>query len=119
MYRLNGTEAGAGFELTLEDYGGSTAIVPQDIILFTFVSESGDTEEPGYQLMDAEIAGNVGVELRSNETRTLWKRYAFTDAGEEMKYLSVTTYNDGVPGVIRFALKPDVAAATDARGAER
>ena len=38
----------------------------------------------------------------------LYKRYRYSNAGEEMKYLVVTTYNDGVPGRILFELESDV-----------
>ena len=113
VYKLQGTEAGAGFELTLENYVGSATIIPQNIIKIAFVSESGETENLGYQLMDAEIAGNLEVELMSNEPKTLWKRYTYTNAGEEMEYLQVSTYKNGMVENILFELESDVAPTPD------
>ena len=115
VYKLQGTEAGAGFDLTLHDYAGTATIVPQNIIRITFRSESGETENPGFQLMDKEIAGQTDVSVKPNVTTNLWKRYAFTNAGEEMKYLAVTTYNDGVDQTILFELKSNVAPTPDPR----
>ena len=69
QYKLQGDEAGAGFELVLNDYTGQAAIVPQNVIDVSLRSESGNTVERGYQLMDAEIAGNYGVALTTNTPR--------------------------------------------------
>ena len=66
-------------------------------------------------LMDKEIAGQTDVSVKPNVTTNLWKRYAFTNAGEEMKYLAVTTYNDGVDQTILFELKSNVAPTPDPR----
>ena len=97
QYKLQGNEAGAGFELMLNDYTGEATIVPQNVIDVSLRSESGNTVERGYQLMDAEIAGNYGVALTTNTPKMLYKRYQYSNAnGEEMAYLVVTTYNDGV-----------------------
>ena len=113
VYKLQGTEAGAGFELTLNNYTGTATIIPQNIIKIAFVSESGNTENLGFQLMDAEIAGNLEVALQTNVPKMLWKRYTFSNAGEELKYLAVTTYNNGVPQTYLFELKSSVAPTPD------
>ena len=113
VYKLQGTEAGAGFELTLHDYTGTAAIVPQNIIKIVLQSESGNTENPGFQLMDAEIAGQPDVAVKSNEPKMLWKRYTFSNAGEPMEYLAVTTYNNGAVQTILFELKSDVVPTPD------
>ena len=113
VYKLQGNEAGAGFELTLNNYTGSATIIPQNIIKIAFVSESGNTENLGFQLMDAEISGNLDVAVQTNVPKILWKRYTFSNVGEELKYLAVTTYNNGVPQTIRFELKSNVAPTPD------
>ena len=105
VYKLQGTEAGAGFELTLHDYTGSAAIVPQNIIKIVLQSESGNTENPGFQLMDAEIAGQSDVSVKANEPKMLWKRYTYSNAGEPMEYLAVSTYNNGAVQTILFELE--------------
>ena len=112
-YKLQGTEAGAGFDLMLHDYTGTATIVPQNIIKIVLQSESGNTENPGFQLMDAEISGQPDVSLKSNETKTLWKRYTFSNAGEPMKYLAVSTYNNGAVQTILFELESDVLPTPD------
>ena len=109
VYKLQGTEAGAGFELTLNDYVGNATIIPQNIIKIAFVSDEGAPENLGYQLMDAEIAGKLEVELQSNEPKMLWKRYTYSNAGEEMEYLQVSTYKNGQVENILFELESDVA----------
>ena len=107
VYKLQGNEAGAGFELVLNDYTGSAAIVPQNVVDISLRSESGNSVERGYQLMDAEMGGNYGVALLTNVPKMLYKRYQYSNAGEEMFYLVVTTYNDGVPQMILFQLESD------------
>jgi len=107
QYKLSGDEAGAGFELVLNDYTGDLTIIPQNVIKLALESESGDVEL-GFQLMDAEISGNYGIKIDTNKPKVLYKRYRYSNAGEEMKYLVVTTYNDGVPGRILFELESDV-----------
>ncbi|MBR2581847.1 MAG: peptidoglycan-binding protein, partial [Oscillospiraceae bacterium] len=69
----------------------------------------GAPENLGYQLMDAEIAGKLEVELQSNEPKMLWKRYTYSNAGEEMEYLQVSTYKNGQVENILFELESDVA----------
>ena len=105
QYKLQGNEAGAGFELTLNDYTGEATIVPQNVIDVSLRSESGNTVERGYQLMDAEIAGNYGIALTTNTPKMLYKRYQYSNTGEEMAYLVVTTYNDGATQQILFELE--------------
>ena len=107
VYKLQGNEAGAGFELILDDYTGETTIVPQNVVDITLRSESGDTVERGYQLMDAEMGGNYNVALNTNVPQMLYKRYEYSTEREEMAYLVVTTYNDGVPQQILFQLESD------------
>ncbi len=107
VYKLQGNEAGAGFELILNDYTGETTIVPQNVVDITLRSESGDTIERGYQLMDAEMGGNYNVALNTNLPQMLYKRYEYSTEREEMAYLVVTTYNDGVPQQILFQLESD------------
>lgn len=113
VYKLQGTEAGAGFELTLHDYTGTANIVPQNIIKIVLQSESGNTENPGFQLMDAEIAGQPDVSVKPNEPKMLWKRYTYSNAGEPMEYLAVSTYNNGAVQTILFELKSDVVPTPD------
>ncbi|MBR2699626.1 MAG: peptidoglycan-binding protein, partial [Clostridia bacterium] len=62
---------------------------------------------------DAEIAGQPDVSVKSNEPKTLWKRYTFSNAGEPMEYLAVTTYNNGAVQTILFELKSDVVPTPD------
>lgn len=107
QYRLQGNEAGAGFELVLNGYTGTATIVPQNVVDISLRSESGDSTERGYQLMDAEIAGNYDVAVVSDTPKMLYKRYQYSATGEEMAYLVVTTYNDGVPQMILFEVESD------------
>ena len=112
QYRLSGTEAGAGFELILNDYTGELTIIPEDVIKLALESESGDVEL-GFRLMDAEINGNYGVKIDTNTPKVLYKRYQYTNVGEPMKYLVVSCYNDGVEGRILFELESDVPPETN------
>ena len=113
VYKLQGTEAGAGFELTLNNYTGSATIVPQNIIKIVFLSEDGLTENAGFQLMDAEIAGQADVAVENDAPKMLWKRYTFSNADPEMEYLAVSTYNDGAVQTLLFELKSDIAPTPD------
>ena len=106
-FRLQGDEAGAAFELELHDYVGNSAIIPQNVIDICFCSESGKTEVRGYQLMDQEIHGNYEVALESNQPKMLYKRYSYSNMGEEMKYLVVTTYTNGQAKRILFEIESD------------
>ena len=106
-YKLQGDEAGASFELILNDYTGEATIIPQNVIDVSLRSESGNSVERGYQLMDAEIAGNYGIALNTNTPKMLYKRYQYNANGEEMAYLVVTTYKGGDTEMILFQLESD------------
>ena len=107
QYKMQGDEAGASFELTLIDYTGSTTIIPQNVVDVSLRSESGDTVEHGYQLMDAEIDGKYGISLATNTPTTFYKRFAYPTEGEDMKYLVITTYKNGQTQMILFELESD------------
>ena len=113
-FRLKGTEAGAEFELTLNDYTGSVSMVPQQIIQFSFQSENGESTELGYQLMDAWVSGDYGVSLTTNAPKLFYKRYEYSNTGAPMKYLAVNTYTDGIQNTILFELEGDAPVVTDA-----
>lgn len=112
-YKLKGTEAGAGFDLTLGDYTGTATIIPQNILTVVLQSESGDTKNPGFQMTDAEINGQTNVDIRSNATKTFWKRYTFSNAGEPMEYLSVSACVNGAVQTVLFELKSDIVPTPD------
>lgn len=122
QYKMQGDEAGASFELTLIDYTGNTAIVPQNVVDVSLRSESGNTVEHGYQLMDAEIDGKYGISLPTNTPTTFYKRFAYPVDGEDMKYLVITTYKNGQTQMILFELEsekppePEVIYPTLQRG---
>ena len=107
QYKLTGDEAGASFELILNDYTGDAVIIPQNVIDVGLRSESGNTVERGYQLMDAEISGNSGIMLETNIPTTFYKRFQYSTTGEEMEYLVVTTYVGGETRQILFQLESD------------
>jgi peptidoglycan hydrolase-like protein with peptidoglycan-binding domain len=107
----------------LNDYTGEATIVPQNVIDVSLRSESGNTVERGYQLMDAEMGGNYNVALNTNVPQMLYKRYEYSTDREEMAYLVVTTYNDGVAQQILFELEstaveetPEIVYGTLQRG---
>ena len=106
-YRLQGDEAGAGFELVLNNYEGTSVIIPQNVIDVGFCSATGNTVERGYQLMDKAIGGNYNVVVEPETPKTLFKRYAYSTLTEEMEYLVITTYNDGRQEMILFELESD------------
>ena len=107
-FNLTGTEAAVEFNLTLNNYEGAAAIIPQNIILVTMLAEDG-TPVTGYQLMDAEIAGNTGIVIAADAPATFYKRYPF-DANLPMQYLSVKAYVDGVEHTYLFELAAAPAA---------
>ena len=111
MYKLQGTEAGAGFEIILNDYTGSAPIVPQNVITVGFESAAGDVER-GYQLMDAEIAGNYNISVTTNTPKKLYKRYLYSNSGAEMEYMTISTYNNGVVEKILFEVEGEEVVAT-------
>jgi len=112
MYKLQGTEAGAGFEIILNDYTGATSIVPQNVITVGFESATGNTIERGYQLMDAEIAGNYNISVTTNTPKKLYKRYLYSNTGEEMEYMTISCYNNGVVEKIMFELEGEEVVVT-------
>jgi len=122
QYKMQGNEAGASFELTLIDYIGNTTIIPQNVVDVSLRSESGNTVEHGYQLMDAEIDGKYGISLPTNTPTTFYKRFAYPVDGEDMKYLVITTYKNGQTQMILFELEsekppePEVIYPTLQRG---
>ena len=122
QYKMQGNEAGASFELTLIDYIGNTTIIPQNVVDVSLRSESGNTVEHGYQLMDAEIDGKYGIALPTNTPTTFYKRFAYPADGEDMKYLVITTYKNGQTQMILFELEsekppePEVIYPTLQRG---
>ena len=122
QYKMQGNEAGASFELTLIDYIGNTTIIPQNVVDVSLRSESGNTVEHGYQLMDAEIDGRYGISLPTNTPTTFYKRFAYPVDGEDMKYMVITTYKNGQTQMILFELEsekppePEVIYPTLQRG---
>jgi len=111
VYKLQGTEAGAGFEIILNDYTGTTNIVPQNVITIGFENEAGDIDR-GYQLMDAEIAGNYNISVTTNTPKKLYKRYLYSNDSSEMKYMTVSIYNNGVVEKILFEVEGEKVVAT-------
>lgn len=107
VYKLQGTEAGAGFEIILNEYTGTTTIVPQNVLTVGLESAGGKIER-GYQLMDAEIAGNYNIAVSTNTPKTLYKRYLYSNSGEEMEYMTISCYNNGVVEKILFELEPEI-----------
>jgi len=112
VYKLQGTEAGAGFEIILNDYTGSTTIIPQNVITVGFESANGGSTERGYQLMDAEIAGNYNIAVTTNTPKKLYKRYLYSTANEEMEYMTISVYNNGVVEKILFEVEGEEVVAT-------
>lgn len=113
-YKLKGNEAGAEFELTVNDYSGSTTIMPQQTMKFSFQSENGEATELGYQLMDAYVSGNYDVTLPTNTPKLFYKRYQFSNTSAPMKYMVVNTYTDGIENIILFELEGEQPVVTDA-----
>jgi len=107
QYKIQGTEAGAGFEIILNDYTGTTTIVPQNVLTVGLEDANG-TVERGYQLMDAEIAGNYNIAVTTNTPKMLYKRYLYSNSAAEMEYMTISCYNNGVIEKILFELEPDI-----------
>lgn len=104
QFKLQGDEAAVQFDITLNNYTGTTKIIPQNFLLFTFAGEDPEVTNQGYQLMDAEIAGKTEVAIASNVTTTLYKRYSHSDEQGDMVYMVVTACNDGVESVYWFEI---------------
>ena len=103
-FDLQGNEAAVEFSLTLNDYAGSTEIIPQNFLLITFVGENEEETTQGFQLMDKEIAGNTEIAVSSDTTATLYKRYPYNADQGAMQYMVVTAYNEGEPSVYWFEI---------------
>ena len=102
-YKLTGTEAGAELEMTLLSSTGTNSILPQNAVLITFENEAGEINE-GYQLMDAAISGTYDIPLAPGETKTLYKRFKYSEE-EAMKYMVLTYYIDGAAYKAYFLLE--------------
>jgi len=113
-YKIKGDEAALEFKMTLNDYEGVTAIQPQEVLLITFCNAAGE-EVQGYQITDAEIAGQVGVTLMSDVTTTMYKRYPYNAEQGDMEYMVVTTFNDGAETEYWFQMTDPVAEAAKAK----
>lgn len=116
-YRLTGTEAGAAIDMTLVSSTGNVSVVPQSAVRITFENASG-VENGGYQLMDAEIAGRYEVSIEPGQTQTVYKRFAYS-AEEQMQYMVLTHYLDGVANKVYFLLEsvePEAEYPTLTRG---
>ena len=113
-YKIKGDEAALEFKMTLNDYAGTQTIQPQEFLLITFCKENGESLQ-GYQITDAEIAGQVGVTLQSDVTKTMYKRYPYNEAQGNMEYMVVTAYNDGVETEYWFQTFDPVAEAAKAQ----
>lgn len=111
-YKLQGNEAGAALALTLDNSTGSQIVNPQDAVLICFESESGVIAQ-GYQLMNAEIAGDYGVPLEAGTEQVYYKRFAYT-TDPEMDFLTVTYYVGGEAVKVYFSLEPIAAEGEDA-----
>ena len=104
MYKLQGDEAAVEFDLTLNGYTGTTEIIPQNLLLITFVGRDPSLAAQGYQLMDAEIGGKTEIAISSDVPTKLYKRYPYSAEQGDMVYMVVTTYNDGVESVYWFEI---------------
>jgi len=111
QYKLTGSEAGAALEMNLLGNSGNQIINPQDMIEICFESEAGEIAR-GFQLMNAEIAGDYGVPLVSGAAQTYYKRFAYTE-DPEMAFLTLTHYVGGQAVKVYFSLEPAPEAATE------
>ena len=103
-FRLSGDEAGASFDILMNTDTGA-AIAPQKVIDVAFCSASGKTVDRGFQIMDAEISGSFDVSLTPGQAATLYKRYAWSDIGEEMRYMVVSSFVNGEERIVLFDLE--------------
>ena len=119
QYKLQGDEAAVEFDITLNGYTGVAEIIPQNFLLITFIGSDPSITIPGYQLMDAEIAGKRDISITSDITTKLYKRYPHTVEQGDMQYMAVTTYNDGVEAVYWFEiLAPEPDPTPEAEASE-
>lgn len=104
-YQLKGTETSVAFDLTLLDYTGEQAIRPNDHNLVDISLETAAGEIiTGNRVQDREIEGSSDITLRSNVPVTLYKRFVYDPAQGDMKYMVITTYENGVPYIYRCEL---------------
>lgn len=109
-HRLVGNEAGVEFELLLNDYMGSMTIDPNELLKNTGVEDADGNIMLGYRFTDKEISGEDRFTMTTNVPMMMYKR--FDNTGAEMKYLTVTTYIDGVENIYRFELGAPVVEPT-------
>lgn len=105
-YNLQGNEAAVEFEITLNNYTGTTQIIPQNFLLITFTGSQEGVTSQGFQLMDSEIAGKTDIAITSNQPTTLYKRYPYNPDQGDMTYMVVNTYVDGVQYAYCFEIQP-------------
>lgn len=104
-YNLQGNEAAIKFDLTLNDYTGTTEIIPQNFLQITCCGEDETITAQSFQLMDSEIGGRTNISITSNVTSTLYKRYDYSADQGDMVYMVVTAYNDGKENVFWFEIQ--------------
>lgn len=109
-HRLVGNEAGVEFELLVNDYMGSITLDPNELLKNTGVEDASGNRTLGYRFTDKEISGEDEFTVTTNVPTLIYKRFDNTSA--EMKYLTVTTYVDGVEHVYKFELGSPVVEAT-------
>ena len=110
-YRLMGNEAGVEFELLLNDYMGAVKLDPNALLKNTGVESADGKVSLGYRFTDKEISGEDEFVITTNVPMLVYKR--FDNTGAEMKYLTFTTYIDGVEHAYKFELgEPVVEAPT-------
>lgn len=109
-HRLTGSEAGVEFELLVNDYMGSIALDPNKLLKNTGVEDTEGNVSLGYLFTDKEISGADDFTVETNIPTLIYKRYNHSEA--EIKYLTVTTYVDGVANVFKFELGEPVVETT-------
>ena len=102
-YRLKGTETGAQITFTILNSTSTDAVMPQDALEIVFENEAG-LEISGYNITDAEIAGEDGVAVQPGQTITAYKRFIYNEA-ENMSYMVVKYYQGGVEYKAYFKLE--------------
>ena len=102
-YRLKGTETGAQITFTILNSTSTDAVMPQDALEIVFENEAG-LEISGYNITDAEIAGEDGVTVQPGQTITAYKRFIYNEA-ENMSYMVVKYYQGGVEYKAYFKLE--------------
>ena len=95
-YILQGNEAAVEFDITLNNYTGSTEIIPQNFLKVSLVGANESITSQGYQLIDAEIEGKPGIVIANNVPSTVYKRYPYSVEQGDMQYMVVNSYVDGV-----------------------